>query len=178
MKNNLKYNDPNTPNFVDEIMEKVQFFLLESSVELAKQFGPCPKFNETKYSDGILPIDTYKKSIDKVITRKPSMDWEDLRSKILKHGLRHSTLTAQPPTESSSVIQNSTNGIEPVRSLMTYKTSKASTIPLLVPNYSTCKNKYSLAYELKTNKGIIDISAAIQKWMDMAISTNLYYNYL
>jgi ribonucleoside-diphosphate reductase alpha chain len=155
----------------------VQYHLLSASSTLAEEKGACEKFSLTKYSKGILPIDTYKKKIDQVVTRKPSQDWESLRERIIKHGLRNSTVTAQMPVESSSVIQNSTNGIEPVRSLMTYKTSKASTIPVLVPNYATTKNKYTLAFHMENNTGLINVMAAAQKWIDQAISGNLYYNY-
>ena len=328
-KNNIKYTDAEAPNFADEIAEKVQYYLLRSSCDLAKEKGPCEKFNLTKYSDGILPLDTYKKKVDTIVTRQPSKDWESLRKDIVTYGLRNSVLTAQMPVEScqtldtkiqtpdgvfelgellknsgldfqtiedknaigwyelpneftvktlegnhqvkrayyngksediyeiefedgekykftgnhkllvkrnninvwirvedleenddiiksvghlkikkitkiesvlptwdievenvhhyalsngciahnSSVIQNTTNGIEPVRSLMTYKTSKKSTLPVLVPNYSTCKNKYTMAFEMKSNIGLINIVAAIQKWFDQSISTNLYYNY-
>lgn len=176
-KNNLKYTDPQTPNFVDELMEKIQYQLISVSVNLAAEKGKCEYFHKTKYSQGILPVDTYKKKVDDIITRKPALDWEALRERVKTVGMRNSTLTAIPPTESSAVIQNSTNGIEPVRSLMTYKVSKASTIPMLVPNYSTLKNKYTLAYDMTDNVGVINVNAALQKWIDQAISTNLYYNY-
>ena len=176
-KNNIKYTDADAPNFVDEIMEKIQYNLINSSVELAKEKGRCEKFSNTKYSKGILPVDTYKKNVDKVVSRKPSLDWEGLRKKVLEFGMRHSTLTAIMPCESSSVIQNSTNGIEPVRSLLTFKGSKANSVPVLVPNYSTCKNKYTLAFDMKDNTGMINIIAALQKWVDMSISANLYYDY-
>jgi len=176
-KNNLKYMDTEAPNFVDTLMEKIQYHLIASSVELAKEKGRCEKFNTTKYSLGVLPIDTYKKKVDQVVTRKPSLDWDELRQRVLTHGMRHSTLTAMMPCESSSVIQNSTNGIEPPRSLLTYKGSKANSVPLLVPNYSTYKNKYTLQFDMTNNTGYINIVAAIQKWTDMAISANLYYNY-
>ncbi len=177
-QNNLKYTDAEAPNFADEMAEKVQYYLLRASCDLAKEKGACEKFYKTKYADGVLPIDTYKKKVDSVVTRKPSKDWEALREDIKKYGLRNSCLTAQMPVESSSVIQNTTNGIEPVRSLMTYKTSKRSTLPVLVPNYSVRKNKYTLAFEMgQGNAGFINIVAAIQKWFDQSISTNLYYNY-
>jgi ribonucleoside-diphosphate reductase alpha chain len=176
-KNNIKYTDVSAPNFVDGWMEKIQYHLTSASVDLAVEKGKCERFEQTKYARGVLPIDTYKKKVDAVVTRKPSLDWETLRARILAHGMRHSTLTALMPCESSSTIQCSTNGIEPVRSLMTYKASKASTIPVLVPNYSTCKNKYTLAYDMPDNTGMINIIAALQKWVDMSISANLYYNY-
>lgn len=176
-KNNLKYTDTNTPNFVDEVMEKIQYHLISSSVDLAAEKGKCEKFELTKYAKGILPIDTYKKKVDGVVSRKPSLDWESLRQRVVTTGMRNSTLTALMPCESSAVIQNSTNGIEPVRSLMTYKVSKASTLPTLVPNYSQYKNRYTLAYDMPDNAGVINVAAALQKWVDQSISTNLYYNY-
>jgi ribonucleoside-diphosphate reductase alpha chain len=176
-KDGLKYTDPEAPNYVDSWMEKIQYYLISSSVDLAMEKGKCEKFHLTKYAEGLLPIDTYKKKIDSVITRKPSMDWEALRSRIKEHGMRHSTLTALMPCESSSVIQCSTNGIEPPRSFLTYKGSKANSVPVLVPNYTTCKNKYTLQFDMTNNTGYINIVAALQKWVDMSISANLYYNY-
>ena len=176
-KNNLKYTDSETPNFVDALMEKIQYYLISSSVDLAAEKGKCEKFHLTKYSQGVLPVDTYKKKIDSFVTRKPSLDWEALRQRVLTSGMRHSTLTALMPCESSSVIQNSTNGIEPPRSLLTYKGSKANSVPVLVPNYNTCKNKYTLQFDMPDNIGYINIVAALQKWVDMSISANLYYNY-
>lgn len=176
-KNNLKYSEGDAPNFVDELMEKIQFFLLKSSNELAKEIGACKDFSSSTYSLGVLPIDRYKKEVDKVVTRKPTMDWESLRSQIKEHGLRHCTLTALMPVESSSVIQSSTNGIEPIRDHLIYKGSRANTVPVIAPHYHSWKNKYELAFDMRNNIGFINIMAALQKWVDMSISGNLYYNY-
>lgn len=176
-KQGVKYTDEEAPNVADELMEKVQYYLLSSSCNIAEEKGACPKFNETKYSKGWLPIDGYKKDIDEFVTRKPAMDWEGLRERIKQYGLRHSTMSAIMPCESSSIIQCSTNGIEPIRSYITYKKSKARTLPVIVPNYSSYKSKYTLAYEMEDNEGLIKIVAALQKWVDMSISANVYYNY-
>ena len=177
-KNNLKYSDKEAPNFVSEWMEKQQYYLLKSSVELAKEKGKCEKFHDTTYSKGFLPIDHYKKEkLDAIVTTPLKMDWESLRSDILKYGLRHSTTSACMPCESSSVIQNSTNGIEPIRSLVTYKKSKASTVPVIAPNALNWKNRYTLAFDMMDNIGYLNIVAAIQKFTDMAISVNMYYDY-
>ena len=178
-KNNIKYSDKTSegPNFVDALMEKIQYNLISTSIDLAAEKGVCEKFNTTKYSKGILPIDTYKKKVDTIVTRKPSLDWEALRQRITTVGMRHSTLTALMPCESSSVVQNTTNGIEPPKSFLTYKGSKANSVPVLVPNYTTCKNKYTLHFDMTDNIGYLNIVAALQKWVDMSISTNLYYNY-
>ncbi len=177
-KNRLKYDDSEAWNLVDEKIESMQYFLLKSSNQLAVEKGKCEKFHATKYANGVLPIDTYSKSVDRVITRKPSKDWESLRASIIKHGLRHSTVTAAMPVESSSVIQNSTNGAEPPRSLLSVKKSKTGALRQLVPDCKKLGIYYTLAYEMDGNRGYLNIIAAIQKWFDMAISANLYYDYL
>jgi ribonucleoside-diphosphate reductase alpha chain len=176
-KHQLSYNSKAALNLLDEWMEHFQYYLLQSSVNLAKEKGKCEKYEHTKYSKGKLPIDTFKKNVEELTKRRYSLDWELLREDIKTHGLRHSTLSCCMPCESSSVIQSSTNGVEPVRSLMTFKTSKMGKLPVLVPGAGKYHSFYDLAYDFKDNAGIININAIIQKYMDMAISTNLYYNY-
>jgi ribonucleoside-diphosphate reductase alpha chain len=176
-KNEVSYDSKQALSLLDEYMEHFQYYLLKSSLNLAKERGKCEKYERTKYAKGILPIDTYKKNVDTVCKRKLDLDWEALRKEIKEHGLRHSTLSCCMPCESSSVIQSSTNGVEPVRSLMTYKTSKMGKLPVLVPGIGKFDNNYELAYNFKDNTGIINVNAVIQKYIDMAISTNIYYNY-
>jgi ribonucleoside-diphosphate reductase alpha chain len=172
----VKYSDKNAANEAAKIMELVSFNLIKASVKMAEEFGPCKLFSETKFADGVLPIDTYCKNIDEFVTEKLHCDWEGLRKDIKKHGMRHSTLTALMPVESSSVIQSSTNGIEPPRSLISYKRSKAGVIPVVVPHMKKNKNNYTLAFEMPNNSGYLKVVAALQKFVDMSISTNLYYN--
>jgi ribonucleoside-diphosphate reductase alpha chain len=155
-------------------MEKQQYFLIKSSINLAKEKGPCLRFDTSKYSNGFLPID--KEIREELTKRKPSMDWEELRQLLTEHGMRHTTLTCQMPVESSSTCQNATNGVEPVRSLKTFKSSKKSSIPQLVPNIKSYGQYYELAYEMPDNTGYLNICNVIQKWMDMAMSVNQYYN--
>jgi len=176
-KNAVSYNSKQALTLVDEYMEHFQFYLLKSSLNLAKERGKCEKFEKTKYARGVLSIDTYKKNVDSLLKRKLALDWEGLRKEIKEHGLRHSTLSCCMPCESSSVIQCSTNGVEPVRSLMTYKTSKMGKLPVLIPGIGKYDANYELAFNFKDNTGIININAVIQKYIDMAISTNIYYNY-
>ena len=176
-KNKLKYDDPNTLSIVHETMEKIQWHLINASCDLAREKGRCPKFEDTKYAKGLLPIDWYKKTVDELIKPEYTMDWESLRKKVREFGLRHSTLSAIMPCESSSVIQNSTNGIEPVRNLLSFKKAKNGVLKQIVPNFYNRKNYYTTAWSLKDNKCIINISAVIQKFVDMSMSTNLYYNY-
>ena len=169
-KNKIGYGDDQALELVHEIMEQIQWNLISASCDLAKEKGACEKFADTKYSKGLLPI-------DELVQPKYNMDWEDLRKRVKKHGLRHSTLSAIMPCESSSVIQNSTNGIEPVRSLLLYKKAKNGVLKQLVPNYRNRKNYYTIAWEMTDNKGMMNIAAVIQKFVDMSMSTNLYYNY-
>jgi len=176
-KNDVTYDDPAALPLVDELMEYVQFYLLKASNKMAQELGPCEYFDRTKYSLGVLPIDTYTKEVDKIVNRKLSLNWESLRADIKEYGLRNSTVTAQMPCESSSVITNATNGIEPIRSLIVAKTSKQGVLRQVAPDIAKLKNKYQFAFDLDGNKGITNIAAVIQKWMDQAISTNHYYNY-
>jgi ribonucleotide reductase alpha subunit len=176
-KKGYKYTDKETPNRVSELQEKISYYLYNISVDLSKELGPCEKYNETKFSKGILPIDTYKRDLDSVVTEDPKMDWELLRERIEKYGIRHSTLTAQMPVESSSVVSNSTNGIEPPRDALSYKKSKMGSTPILVPGWEKYKKNYEFAYEIGDNTHLLNIAAAISKWLDMAISTNVYYRY-
>jgi ribonucleoside-diphosphate reductase alpha chain len=176
-KNKVFYYDNAALHLIHEVMEKIQWHLLNESCKLAEEKGRCKVFEDTKYSKGLLPIDWYKKTVDELVSPTYNMDWDGLRVRIKEHGLRHSTLSAVMPCESSSVIQNSTNGIEPVRNLLSYKKAKNGILKQIVPNFSHRKNYYTRAWELPDNKCIMNISAVIQKFVDMGISTNLYYNY-
>ena len=161
---------------VDKLTEAFQFYLLKASNIIAKEKGKCEYFDRTKYSDGILPIDTYKKEVDEVVTRNLSYDWEWLRKEIKEHGLRHSTLSAQMPSESSSVVSNATNGIEPPRDYLSVKKSKKGPLKQVVPDYKKLKDNYTLLWDMKSNEGYINIVAVMQKYFDQAISGNWSYN--
>ena len=176
-KNDVTYDDPKACNIVDELMEHIQYNLIRASVQLAKEKGKCEWFDRTKYSKGILPIDTYNKSVDKLVTRKPKLNWDKLRKDIEKYGMRNSTLTALMPCESSALVTNCTNGIEPPRGLLSIKKSKQGLLPQVVPDIHNLRNKYTLAYEMESNKGYTNIVAVIQKYVDQSISANHYYTF-
>ena len=161
---------------VDKLSEAFQFYLLKASNEVAKEKGKCKYFDRTKYSDGILPIDTYKKEVDEIVNRKYTYDWEWLRKEIKESGLRHSTLSAQMPSESSSVVSNATNGIEPPRDYLSIKKSKKGPLKQVVPDYKRLKNSYTLLWDMKSNEGYINIVSVMQKYFDQAISGNWSYN--
>ena len=161
---------------VHGLSESFQYYLLKASNQLAKEKGHCEYFGRTKYADGILPIDTYKKDVDEISIPVYQHDWESLRVSISKHGLRHSTLSAQMPSESSSVVSNATNGIEPPRGYLSIKKSKKGPLKQIVPQYATLKNNYTLLWDMKSNEGYIKIVAVMQKFFDQAISGNWSYN--
>ena len=175
-KNKVKYNNKEAWKLVDEVTEAFQYFLLKASNQLAQEKGKCDYFERTKYADGILPIDTYKKDVDSLVKRKLSYDWSTLRKTIKEHGLRHSTLSAQMPSESSSVVSNATNGIEPPRDYLSVKKSKKGTLKQIVPDYNRLKNFYTLLWDMPDNEGYINIVAIMQKYFDQAISGNWSYN--
>ncbi len=175
-KNHVKYDDKQAWKLVHDLTEAFQYYLLKASNTIAKERGACEYFNRTKYADGILPIDTYKKDVDDVVENKLNYDWEALRTDIKEHGLRHSTLSAQMPSESSSVVSNATNGIEAPRGFLSVKKSKKGPLKQIVPQYQTLKNHYSLLWEMPNNTGYINIVAVMQKFFDQAISGNWSYN--
>ena len=170
------YDDPRAWQLVHELTEAFQFYLLKSSNELAKEKGKCGYFDRTKYADGILPIDTYKRDVDEIVPNNLNYDWETLRSDIRAHGLRHSTLSAQMPSESSSVVSNETNGIEPPRDYLSVKKSKKGPLKQIVPQYQSLKNNYTLLWDMPDNTGYINVVAVMQKFFDQAISGNWSYN--
>ena len=175
-KNKVKYGDESAWSLVHELTEKFQYYLLKSSNQIAKEKGVCDYYDRTKYSKGILPIDTYKKEVDEIVKPEYKMDWEELRANILTSGLRHSTLTAQMPSESSSVSSNATNGIEPPRDYLSVKKSKKGTLKQIVPQYSHLKSAYTLLWDMSDNTGYINIVAVMQKFFDQGISGNWSYN--
>ena len=175
-KNGEHYDDPAAWKLVHDLSEAFQYYLLKSSNTIAQEKGKCEYFDRTKYADGILPIDTYKRDIDEFCGAELNYDWESLRVSITTHGLRHSTLSAQMPSESSSVVSNATNGIEPPRGYLSTKKSKKGPLKQIVPQYGSLKNNYTLLWDMKDNDGYIKVLSAMQKFFDQAISGNWSYN--
>jgi len=172
----FNYDSQGAWDAVHGLSESFQYYLLKASNQLAKEKGHCEYFGRTKYADGILPIDTYKRDVDQVSSVGLQHDWDSLRTSILEHGLRHSTLSAQMPSESSSVVSNATNGIEPPRGYLSIKKSKKGPLKQIVPQYQTLKNNYTILWNMPSNRGYIHIVAVMQKFFDQAISGNWSYN--
>jgi ribonucleoside-diphosphate reductase alpha chain len=172
----FNYDSQEAWDAVHGLTEAFQYYLLKASNQLAKEKGYCEYFGRTKYSDGILPIDTYKRDVDEISSIPLEHDWETLRTNIQTYGLRHSTLSAQMPSESSSVVSNATNGIEPPRGFLSVKKSKKGPLKQIVPQYQSLKNNYTLLWDMESNRGYINVVAVMQKFFDQAISGNWSYN--
>lgn len=175
-KHDAKYGDEKALQLTHEFFEAMQYYGLKASVELAKIKGPCRKFKESKYAQGLLPIDHYNKNLDKVINHPLRLDWDALRADIIEFGLRNICITALMPSESSSKIANATNGVEPIRSLVVDKSNKSNISKQVAPESTKLKNKFDYLWDMRSMDGVIKTMAVIQKFVDQSISTNLSYN--
>jgi ribonucleoside-diphosphate reductase alpha chain len=177
-RNDLSYQhvDKDGLNKIHEYTEAWSYYLIKASIDLAREKGQCPLSHETKYHYGQLPIDTYKKEVDELVDPVYKMDWTSLRYLLSDVGIRNSTLMALMPAETSAQISNSTNGIEPPRSLVSVKVSKDGVLKQVVPEVRKLKNKYDLLWDQKSPEGYLKICAVLQKFIDQGISVNTSYN--
>ncbi|MDF1641717.1 class 1a ribonucleoside-diphosphate reductase subunit alpha [Thalassolituus oleivorans] len=175
-KNGVKYSDGSANGLTHRAFEAIQYWLLRASNKLAQEQGACEAFDDTTYAQGLLPIDTYKKDVDKFCTEPLHYDWEALRSDIQKYGLRNSTLTALMPSETSSQISNATNGIEPPRGYISVKQSKDGILKQVVPEFDRLKGEYELLWKIPNNQGYLELVGIMQKFVDQAISANTNYD--
>jgi len=174
-KNDTNYQDPNL-ELIHEYAEAWSYYLIQASADLAVEKHPCLKSDETRYHEGVLPIDTYKTTVDELVKPEYKMDWDGLRAQLENFGIRNSTLMALMPAETSAQISNSTNGIEPPRSLISVKQSKDGVLKQVVPSIQRLKNKYDLLWDQKSPEGYLKIMAVLQKFIDQGISVNTSYN--
>jgi len=175
-KNGKRYSDGSANALTHKTFEAIQYYLMKASNELAKERGACPKFNETTYSQGIMPTDTYKRDLDKICDEPLHLDWDTLRANIKEHGMRNSTLSALMPSETSSQISNATNGIEPPRGHISVKASKDGILKQVVPEYERLKNNYELLWDIPSNDGYLQLVGIMQKFVDQTISANTNYD--
>ena len=174
-KNNKKYDD-DALDLVDTWAQHWSYYIIKASADLAKENGCCPGSSETKYHQGILPVDTYKQEVDEILPHSDKVDWEGLRQQLKEHGMRNSTTCSLMPSETSSQVANATNGVEPPRSYVSIKQSKDGVLKQVVPEYRRLKNKYDLLWNQDSPVGYIKIMAILQKYIDQSISTNTSYN--
>jgi ribonucleoside-diphosphate reductase alpha chain len=175
-KRGLKYGDKDSLAEVKSWMEHQAYYLTEATVELAKERGACQHSALTRYGQGIFPWELRAKAVDELADFTPELDWESLRADMKQYGVRNATLMAVAPVESSSVVINSTNGIEMPMSLITTKESKAGSFTQVVPEYHKLKNKYQLMWEQEDCIGYIKTAAVLAAYVDQSISTNTFYN--
>ena len=175
-KNDVSYTDPAALELVNQYAEAWSYYLIKASADLAIEKGACTRSKDTKYGDGILPVDTYKTEVDELVTDKLTMPWEELRQQLRDTGIRNATLMALMPSETSAQISNSTNGVEPPRSYVSIKQSKDGSLKQVVPEYRKLKNKYELLWDQKSPEGYLKIMAVLQKYIDQSISVNTSYN--
>ncbi len=175
-KNDYNYSDPACLPELDRWAQHWSYYLIRASVDLAREFGACPKSNETKYHTGILPVDTYKREVDELVPHQDHVNWQGLRESLRQHGIRNSTLMALMPAETSAQISNATNGVEPPRSYVSVKQSKDGVLKQVVPEYRRLKNRYELLWDQKSPEGYLRIMAVLQKYIDQGISVNTSYN--
>ena len=175
-KNGKRYSDGSANALTHRTFEAIQYYLMKASNELAKERGASPKFNETTYSQGIMPTDTYKRDLDKICDEPLHLDWDTLRASIKEHGMRNSTLSALMPSETSSQISNATNGIEPPRGHISVKASKDGILKQVVPEYERLKDSYELLWDIPSNDGYLQLVGIMQKFIDQTISANTNYD--
>ncbi|WNJ95248.1 class 1a ribonucleoside-diphosphate reductase subunit alpha [Vibrio ruber] len=175
-KHGVKYSDGSANALTHRTFEAMQYYLLKASMNLAKEQGRCPAFNETNYAKGLMPIDTYKKDIDQLCAEPLHYDWDQLRADVMEYGLRNSTLTALMPSETSSQISNATNGIEPPRGYISVKASKDGILKQVVPEFTELKSNYELLWNIGSNEGYLHLVSIMQKFIDQSISANTNYD--
>jgi len=175
-KNDTSYSDPAALALVDRWAQHWSYYLIRASVDLAREFGACPRSQDTKYHMGIVPLDTRKIEVDELVPHQDVVDWESLRLDLVRYGIRNSTLMALMPAETSAQIANATNGIEPPRNFVSIKQSKDGVLRQVVPEYRRLKNKYELLWNQRSPEGYMKICAVLQKYIDQGISVNTSYN--
>ena len=175
-KRSLRYGERDSLAEVKTWMEHQAYYLTEASVELAQERGKCLGSDKTRYGQGTFPWELRAKGVNELADFAPELDWETLRSHMKEHGVRNATQMAVAPVESSSVVINSTNGIEMPMSLISTKESKAGSFTQVVPEYHKLKNKYQLMWEQKDCDGYLKTAAVIAAYVDQSISTNTFYN--
>lgn len=174
-KNHSSYMDPRGNDLTHRTFEAFEYYAIKASVQLAKEKGACEAFENTRWAQGKMPIDRYKKEVDEVHNEPLHLNWDTLREDVVKHGIRNATLTALMPSESSSTVSNATNGIEPPRYHVTVKSNKDMTVKQLVPNFKKDGYRVQTAWELSDMSGYIEKVAIMQKFICQSISANTWY---
>ena len=175
-KRGLRYGEGDSLAEVKSWIEHQAYYLTEAAIEVAKERGKCILSDRTWYGQGVFPWERRSKGVNDLTDFTPELDWESLREQVKEHGVRNATLMAIAPVESSSVVINSTNGIELPMSLISVKESKAGSFTQVVPEYHKLKNKYQLMWEQENCEGYLKTAAVLAAYVDQSISTNTFYS--
>ena len=175
-KRGFQYGNADALAEVKSWMEHQAYYLTEASVELAKERGKCEHSDKTWYGRGVFPWERRAQGVNELTDFTPELDWEPLRVQMKEYGVRNATQMAIAPVESSSVVINSTNGIEMPMSLISTKESKAGSFTQVVPEFNKLKNKYQLMWDQKDCSNYIKTAAVLAAYVDQSISTNTFYN--
>ena len=175
-KRGLKYGTKEALAEVKRWMEHQAYYLTETSVDLAQERGACKRSEYTWYGKGVFPWERRAQGVNELADFTPSMDWESLRARLKQYGIRNATLMAVAPVESSSVVLNSTNGIELPMELISVKESKAGSFVQVVPEYKRLKNRYQLMWEQTDCADYLKTAAVLAAYIDQSLSTNTFYN--
>ena len=177
-RKSFKYGETEALAEVKRWMEHQAYYLTEMSVELAKDRGACKRSEYTYYGKGVFPWERRAKGVNELTDFTPSanLDWEGLRVRLLQYGIRNATLMAVAPVESSSVVLNSTNGIEMPMEMISVKESKAGSFVQVVPEYKRLKNRYQLMWDQKDCIDYLKTACVLSAYIDQSLSTNTFYN--
>jgi ribonucleoside-diphosphate reductase alpha chain len=175
-KRSFKYGEADALAEVKRWMEHQAYYLTETSVELAQEKGPCGRSQHTYYGKGVFPWERRAEGVNELTDFTPSMDWEPLRERMKTYGIRNATLMAVAPVESSSVVLNSTNGIEMPMEMISVKESKAGSFVQVVPEYRRLKNRYQLMWDQQNCEAYLKTAAVLAAYIDQSLSTNTFYN--
>lgn len=163
---------------IDEIMEAISFNAISSSSDIALEKGSYPEYKGSKWSQGIMPMDHANAEVKKLVDRgglfASAYEWDELRVKVKKQGMRNGYLMAIAPTSSISILTGTTQAIEPVFKRKWYEENLSGLIPVVVPELSPDTwAYYTPAYDL--NQTVLIKAAAIrQKWLDQGQSLNIF----
>ncbi len=175
-RKNLRYDTPEGLKEIHRVFERHYYFLLKAALKLGIERGNAPWINRTKWPEGWLPIDTYKKTVDELVPHELVYDWEDIRQQVIANGgIRFSVLCALMPTEASARVVGAPNSVYPIRRGYVKKPDMTTAIDWVPRDYDLLKDQYQLAYDIHPVDQM-KFYAVMQKWVDQSISADQFDN--
>ena len=162
---------------IDEIMECISYNTILASSNLAIEKGSYPTFDGSNWSKGIMPHDHTPQAVNAIVNKDlfdNSCDWDFLREKVKKDGMRNGYLMAIAPTSSISILVGTTQAIEPVYKRKWFEENLSGLIPVVAPKLSPeTWSFYTPAFEIDQLQ-VVKAAAIRQKWIDQGQSTNIF----